>query len=200
MDPHELTWTPDHLDRWFRTETSCDLLAGTLPRTRLVCFGRWRPLLAVHARAREPDEAWDEHICELLFLARSLRPTALALGITVRPTDLDAPDAHLTLMVTTGVRRLTGPPTIRMRAHPYVPGEYGLLDWLVPTDDDTPPPNLAALPRAALRRDRLLRRRSPRAVAAYLGSLGHQLDAAPAAASRLHLPGHASTAVGRLGP
>lgn len=187
MDLADLTWEPERLDRWMRVETSVDLLRGELPRTRMVCFGRARPLLAVHARAREPGEDWDEHVSEALFLGRSLRPAAVAVGVTMRNTDLDDPGAHLLLVVATAVRRLSGRPLVDVRAHPYRPDAEGLTEWLPLPDDPEVPEQLAALPLCALRRGSRRARRCPYLVADHLRSRGHRLDATPAVAARLRV-------------
>jgi hypothetical protein len=185
MDLHGMT--RDDLDDRFRVAAAVDVLAGRPPATRLVLFGRKEAVLAADARPRRPGEHWLDHLVELLYLARVLRPRSLGLCFALRP-DAAAADPRFALHVVTAERSLGGRCRVHHRRHPFLPNEEGLLSW----DDPLHPPltaGIEALGRRAMSRTPGSRRRHPELVAASLLEDGHRLQVAPSLSGRVAVAG-----------
>ena len=170
------------VEEHLRVEVGVDLLACRLPAPRIVVGDRRRRIWVARARTRRHGDDVLDPLVELAYLARTLRPRWLALGVVIRPEELSEPP-RLTLHVVTARRTLAGC-SIEHRAHPFTVTEE-LPDWDPPVDDP-PPLALASTATAALRRVPRRRCHPPHLVIAHLTDLGHHVELAP---GRLGRPG-----------
>lgn len=179
--------TRDNLDDFLRREAGVDVLGGRAPATRLVLFDRRRAVLTAVGRPRRRDEAWDEPVVELAYLARVLRPRALALSFPFRPEPgASAPRFELRRLL---VERVVGGCRMDHREHPFVVTEEGLLVWDAPRRSPAPAA-LNVLARVAMRRSRHQRRRHLDVVVGLLVADGHQVEVAPRLLDRPGAPIH----------
>ncbi len=179
--------TRHDIDDHLRVEAGVDVLAGGAPRPRLVLFERTSAVLAADARPRRADEAWLDHVTELLYLARVLRPRGMALCFTMAPDDPQT-DPSFVLHVVTADRILGSRCRTRHRVHPFLVSEDGMVTWQppqVPSDRH----RYDAFGAAAMRRTRTSRRRHPGMVARFLVGEGHRVRIAPSLSARIALDG-----------
>jgi hypothetical protein len=163
------------VEEHLRVEVGVDLLACRPPAPRVVVGDRRRRLWVARARSRRPGDDVLDPLVELVYLARSLRPRWLSLGVVIRPEELSEP-LRLTLHVVTARRTLAGC-SIAHRAQAFTVTEE-LPGWEPPAD--APPPlALASTATAALRRVPRGRRHPPHLVIAHLTDLGHHVELAP---------------------
>jgi hypothetical protein len=95
-----------------------DLLACRPPAPRIVVGDRRRRVWVARARPRRPGDDVLDPWWSSVYLARSLRPRWLALGVVIRPEEMTSP-LHLTLHVVTARRtlgRLLDRRTVRRRS------------------------------------------------------------------------------------
>lgn len=162
------------LEEHLRVEVGVDLLACRPPAPRIVVGDRRRRVWVARARSRRPGDDVLDPLVELAYLARTLCPRWLALGVVLRPAEPTDPP-RLTLHVLTARRALAGC-SIGHRAHPFTVTEE-LADW-EPASDAPPPLALASAVAAALRRVPRRRRHPQHLVIAHLTELGHHVELA----------------------
>ena len=174
----------EDIEEHLRVEVGVDLLACRPPAPRIVVADRRRRIWVARARCRGDGDDVLDPLVELAYLARTLRPRWLALGVVLRPEELTDPP-RLTLHVITA-RRTLGTCSTGYRAHPFTVTE-DLPDWERPVDASAPL-GLVSTVMAALRRVPRRRSHPPHLVIAHLTELGHHIELAAGRSGRLAGP------------
>lgn len=165
----------EDLDDHLRVEVGVDLLACRAPTPRIIIGDRRRRTWVARGRSRRHGDEPLDVLIELAYLARSLRPRWLALGVVIRPEEMTDPP-RLALHVVTARRTLAGC-VVGHREHPFT-----LIDDLPawdPAEVSPAPSTLALTAQTVLRRVPRRRRRAPHLVMAHLTEQGHHIGLAP---------------------
>jgi hypothetical protein len=187
--------TRHNLDGRLRLEAGVDLLAGRVPATRLVLFDRRQAVLVGAGRARRAHEDWWEPMIDLLFLARTLRPRAVALSLPL--LDGGSGDRPVSVsLLRYLMERGPGKDRVSYCELPFTVSDDGLAAWAEPRHLPAPS-GLDGVIRRVMRRPPIRQRRHADLVAQYLIRDGHRLDVSPELADRLAL---ASTPGPGIGP
>jgi hypothetical protein len=187
--------TRQNLDDRLRLEAGVDLLAGRGPATRLVLFDRRHAVLVAAGRARRAHEEWWEPMVDLLFLARTLRPRAMALSLPLLDGGSVEGPMNVSLLRYL-LERGTGRDRVSYRELPFTVSDDGLAAWGEPRHLPAPP-GLDRVARQVMRRPPVRQRRNADRVAQYLIRDGHRLDMTPDLAERLAQASSARSDPGR---